>query len=63
VEEIEYVYGKNGKIKAIIVPIDLWEKIKAKFLILRSLEGYIKDLKVDFEKELKELMEELERDI
>jgi len=32
-------------------------------LILLSLEEYIKDLKVDFEKELKELMEELERDI
>ena len=42
-EEIEYVYGKNryGKIKAVMVPIDLWEKIKAMFLILLSLEGYI----------------------
>ncbi|WP_237702824.1 hypothetical protein [Thermococcus barophilus] len=63
VEEIEYIYGKNGKIKAVIVPIDLWEKIKAKFFDPSEFRGIYKDLKVDFERELRELREEWERDI
>ncbi|WP_324735256.1 hypothetical protein VFC49_08890 [Thermococcus sp. SY098] len=53
VEDIEYVYGKNGKIKAVIAPIDLWKKIKAKFFDPSEFRGIYKDLKVDFEKELK----------
>ncbi|WP_297189730.1 hypothetical protein, partial [Thermococcus sp.] len=63
VEEIEYVYGKNGKIKAVIIPIEVWEKIKVKFFDPSEFEGIYKDLKIDLEKELRELREEWERDI
>ncbi|MCD6139939.1 MAG: hypothetical protein J7J05_03210 [Thermococcus sp.] len=62
-EEIEYVYGKNGKIKAVIIPIEVWEKIKVKFFDPSEFEGIYKDLKIDLEKELRELREEWERDI
>ena len=62
-EEIEYVYGKNGKIKAVIIPIEVWEKIKVKFFDPSEFRGIYKDLKIDLEKELRELREEWERDI
>lgn len=61
-EKIEYIYDKNGKIKAVVIPISLWEEIKKKIFNPSEFRGIYKDLKVDVDKESKELRDEWERD-
>ena len=65
VEIIEYVYGKNGKIEGVIIPIDAWEKIKMKFFDPSKYRGIYRNRKNKFylDEALEELRTEWERDI
>jgi len=61
-EKIEYIYDEKGNIKAVIVPIRLWEEIKKKIFNPSEFRGMYKHLNLDPEKESKELRDEWERD-
>ncbi|ASJ08558.1 hypothetical protein A3L11_04645 [Thermococcus siculi] len=60
-EGIEYIYDKHGRIKGVIVPPELWEKVREKIFEPSKYRGIYKGRK-DLKKSLRELRDEWERD-
>ncbi len=60
-EGVEYIYDEHGRIKGVIVPLELWEKLKGKLFEPSKYRGIYRDKK-NIEKSIRELRDEWERD-
>ncbi|WP_457741671.1 hypothetical protein [Thermococcus sp.] len=59
-EGVEYIYDEHGRIKGVVIPPELWEKVKAELFEPSKYRGIYKGRK-DLEKSLRELRKEWER--
>ncbi|WP_460041586.1 hypothetical protein [Thermococcus atlanticus] len=58
--EYIYIYDEHGRIKGVIVPPELWEKLKGELFEPSRYRGIYKGRK-DLERSLRELRDEWER--
>ncbi|WP_297505995.1 hypothetical protein [Thermococcus sp.] len=60
-EGVEYIYDEHGRIKGVIVPPELWERLKRRLFEPSKYRGIYRNKK-GLEKSLRELRGEWERD-
>jgi len=59
-EGVEYIYDEHGRIKGVIVPPELWERLKKRLFDPSKYRGIYRDKK-NLNKSLRELRDEWER--
>ncbi|WP_297520558.1 hypothetical protein [Thermococcus sp.] len=60
-EGVEYIYDEHGRIKGVIVPPELWERLKDRLFEPSKYRGIYRNKK-NLEESLRELRGEWERD-